>query len=226
VIGQRGSAAGWLLGTLIGLVVVAVGADFGLRWWTEAWLAEEAQIALRLDRRPDVDLHGFPFVAQFLDGVFDRADLEVGDLTEGGLTIERVTIEGRRVHFPRRAVFGEAPDATIHAEKATGSVEVSDQAVSRYLETNGLPFPVRFEEGRVRVAITFDLAGTATQGSAEADVSIEGDALVFRDREGFDVEFSIPLPTPIEGMRYRGIDVGEGTATLTATFDRLAFRVG
>ena len=225
MIGQRGSAAGWLLGTLLGLVVLAIGADFGLRWWTEAWLAEEAQTALRLDQRPDVDLHGFPFVAQFLDGVFDRADLEVDDLTEGGLTIERVTIEGRRVRFPRRAVFGEAPDATIHVEEATGAVELSDRAVSDYLQATDLPFSVTFTGGRVRIGGSVDVGGTEIGASANAEVVVEGDSLLIRDVEGSGVELSVPLPTPIDGMRYRGIEVGNGTATLTASFDRLVLRV-
>jgi hypothetical protein len=86
---ERGSAAGWLLGTIIGLLVLAVGADVGLRLWTEAWLAGEAQRALRLDERPDVDLHGFPFLAQFMEGVLDRADLEVQGLREGDLVLDR-----------------------------------------------------------------------------------------------------------------------------------------
>jgi DUF2993 family protein len=225
--GRRGSAAGWLLGTLVGLVVLATGADFGLRLWTEAWLAEEAQLALRLDQRPDVDLHGFPFVVEFLDGVFDRADLHVEDLTEGGLTIDRVTIEGRRVHFPRRAVFGgtEAGDTTVRAEEATGSVEITDAAVSRYLEANDLPFSVTFDGGRVGVAGGFEVGETEVEASATADVAVEGNSLAFRDTGGTGLEFSVPLPTPLEGMRYRAVDIGDGTATITASFDRLVFRV-
>jgi LmeA-like phospholipid-binding len=225
--GQRGSAAGWLLGTLLGLVVLAIGADFGLRLWTEAWLAEEAQTALRLDQRPDVDLHGFPFVVQFLDGMFDQAELEVQDLEEDGLTLERVEIRGHRIHFPRRAVFGGQPTAPVRAEEATGEVEVSDDALSRYLRANELPFPVTFVGERARFAASLDIEGNVVAGaSATAEVTVEEGSLVFRAVDESGLEFSIPLPTPIDGMSYRGIEVGEGTATLTAAFNRLVFRVG
>jgi hypothetical protein len=222
--GRRGSAVGWLLGTLLGIVVLALGADIGLRLWTEAWLAREAQAALRLDRRPEVDLHGFPFVIQFLDGVFDRADLQVEDLQEDGLTIDRIAIEGRRVHFSRRAVFGEA-DATVRAEEATGAVEISDDAVTRYLESNDLPFSVEFAGGRVRLTAGIEFGGTEVGGSAAGEVAIEGGSLVFRGLERSEVAFSVPLPTPFEGMRYDGVEVSDGTLTVTASFDRLVLRV-
>jgi hypothetical protein len=232
---QGGSAAGWLLGSLVGLAVLAVGADVGLRLWTESWLAGEAQRALRLDRRPDVALHGFPFVLQFMDGVFDRADLELEDVREGDLVLERVAIEGRRVHFSRRAVFGNGRGGTVRAEEAAGEVEVSDRAVTAYLEANDVPLEVTFVGPGVRAAGSFEVAGTAVEATATAEFALEDGALVFRPGEvevgeGVDVpasflEFSVDLPTPIDGMTYEDVEVGDGTATLTASFDRLVFRV-
>lgn len=232
---ERGSAAGWLLGSVIALVVLAVGADVGLRLWTEAWLAGEAQRALRLDERPDVDLHGFPFVLQFMEGVFDRADLEVQGLPEGDLVLDRVAIEGRRVHFSRRAVFGSAGGGTVRAEEAVGEVAVSDDAVSAYLEANDVPLQVTFLGPNVRASGSFPLAGTEVEASATSTLGLEGSALVFRPEEvevgqTVDVpasvlEFSVDLPAPIEGMTYQDVEVGDGSATLTASFDRLVFRV-
>ena len=224
--GRRGSTAGWLLGTLAGLAILAIGADFALRLWTEAWLAEEAQRALRLERRPEVNLHGFPFLVEFLGGVFDRAELHIEDLTEAGLTIERVRIEGRRVHFPRQAVFGQASEAIVRAEEATGAVEVSDDAVSRYLEANDLPLSVRFVGGRARLSGDLEVGETTVAASGSAELSVEGGELVIRDPGLSALELSIPLPTPVEGMRYEDLEIADGTATITASFDRLAFRVG
>jgi hypothetical protein len=233
--GQRGSAAGWLLGTLIGLVVLAVGADVGLRLWTESWLAGEAQRALRLDQRPDVDLHGFPFVLRFVEGVVDRADLVIEDMRQGGLVLDRVTIEGRRVHFSRRAVFGNAGGGTVRAEEAVGEVVVSDGAISAYLEANDVPLDVSFLGPEVRATGSFPVAGTEVEASATSTLALEGSALVFIPEEvdagqgvelpGSVLEFSVELPSPIEGMSYEDLEVGDGTATLTASFDRLVFRV-
>ena len=39
------------------------------------------------------------------------------------------------------------------------------------------------------------------------------------------LEFSVDLPAPIEGMTYEDVEVGDGIATLMASFDRLVFRV-
>jgi hypothetical protein len=232
---QRGSAAGWILGTLIGVLVLAAAADVGLRLWTESWLAGEAQRALRLDTRPDVDLHGFPFVIEFMDGVFDRAELGLEGIREQGLVLERVTIEGRRVHFPRRAVFGEHGEATVRAEEATGKVEVTDEAASAYLEANDVPLRVTFAGPAVRAAGTLEVAGQEVDASATAELVLEGGALVFRPEEvevaetvevpASALEFSIALPTPIEGMAYEDVTIGDGVATLSASFDRLTFRV-
>jgi LmeA-like phospholipid-binding len=232
---ERGSAAGWLLGTIIGLLVLAVGADVGLRLWTEAWLAGEAQRALRLDERPDVDLHGFPFLAQFMEGVLDRADLEVQGLREGDLVLDRVAIEGRQVHFSRRAVFGNAGAGTVRAEEAVGKVDLSDDAVSAYLEANDVPLDVTFLGPEVRASGSFPLAGAEVEASAISALELEGSELVFRPQEvevgqtadvpASVLEFSVDLPAPIEGMTYQHVEVGEGIATLTASFDRLLFRV-
>jgi LmeA-like phospholipid-binding len=232
---QRGSAASWLLGTLVGVVVLAVGADIGLRLWTERWLAGEAQQALRLAERPDVDLHGFPFVVQFMDGVFERADIEVEGFQRGGLVLERVSVAGREVHFSRRAVFGDAPETTVRAETATGSVEMTDEAVTAYLETSDVPLEVTFEGPAVRAGGSFEVAGLTVDASATGELSLEGRALTFSP-EAVEVgdaveipasflEFSVDLPTPIAGMTYEDIEVGNGSATLEASFDRLVFRV-
>jgi LmeA-like phospholipid-binding len=180
---ERGSAAGWLLGTIIALVVLAVGADIGLRLWTEGWLAGEAQRALRLDERPDVDLHGFPFGVQFMDGLFPRVDLEVQGLREGDLVLDRVTIEGRRVHFSRRAVFGSGGGGTVRAEAAVGEVQLSDDAMSGYLEANDVPLEVTFLGPDVRASGSFALAGAEVEASATSTLGLEGSALVFRLEE-------------------------------------------
>lgn len=232
---QRGSAAGWILGTLIGVLVLATAADIGLRLWTESWLAGEAQRALRLDGRPDVDLHGFPFVLEFMDGVFDRAELEIEGIREQGLVLQRVTIDGRRVHFPRRAVFGDQSEATVRAEEATGKVEVTDEAATAYLEANDVPLRVTFAGPTVRAVGTVAVAGQEVDASATGELVLEGGALVFRPEEvevaetvevpASALEFSIALPTPIEGMAYEDVTIGDGVATLSASFDRLTFRV-
>jgi hypothetical protein len=233
---QRGSAAGWILGTLIGVLVLAAAADVGLRLWTESWLAGEAQRALRLDTRPDVDLHGFPFVLEFMDGVFDRAELELEGIRQGDLVLERLTVEGRRVHFSRRAVFGDAGTGTVRAEEATGRVEVTDEAANAYLEANDVPLQVTFAGPAVRAAGTIAVAGQEVDASATAELVLEGGALVFRPEEvevaetvevpASALEFSIALPTPIDGMAYEDVTIGDGVATLSASFDRLTFRAG
>jgi hypothetical protein len=232
---QRGSAAGWLIGTLVGLVVLAVGADIGLRLWTESWLAGEAQQALRLDQRPDVDLHGFPFVGQFMDGVFERADIEIEGFQRGGLMLERIVVAGRQVHFSRRAVFGDAPEATVRAEEAAGQVEMTDEAVTDYLEASDVPLEVTFEGPNVRASGSFEVAGVMVDASATGKLSLEGRTLTFSPEEvevgdavevpASFLEFSADLPTPIDGMAYEDVEVGNGSATLTASFDRFVFRV-
>jgi hypothetical protein len=232
---QRGSAVGWLIGTIIGVLVLAVGADIGLRLWTERWLEVEAQKALRLDQRPEVDLHGFPFVVQFMDGVFERVDIEVEGFRRGGLVLDRVSVAGRRVHFSRRAVFGDAPGATVRAEQAVGRVEMTDEAVTAYLEASDVPLEVTFEGPAVRAEGSFEVAGISVDASATGELSLEGRTLTFSPEaiEVADVvevpasflEFSVDLPTPIAGMTFEDVEIGNGSATLTASFDRLVFRV-
>ena len=62
--------------TLLVLVVLLVGADFGARWIAEDRVATQLQSQLKLDEKPDVAIHGFPFVTQAASGDYGVGDAD------------------------------------------------------------------------------------------------------------------------------------------------------
>ena len=69
--------------TLLVLVVLLVGADFGARWIAEDRVATQLQSQLKLDEKPDVAINGFPFVSQAASGEYPSVTLtaDLGDVT-------------------------------------------------------------------------------------------------------------------------------------------------
>ena len=220
--------------SLLVLAVVLVGADFGFRLWAETVVADRIDEALGLPQRPDVDLHGFPFTVQVVQSRFPRADLEMEGLRVGGLVFRRAALELHRVRFPRGRLFSPGP-ATIRARSGRAVAEVTDDAVTEYLRRQGLPLTVEFVGPEVRASGTIEAFGFEVQASATTELSISDGALVFEPQEievgeqvtipASALRFEIPLPQPIDGVRFDRLTVRDGVARVEGDLRDLSFRV-
>ncbi|MDQ4005456.1 MAG: DUF2993 domain-containing protein [Actinomycetota bacterium] len=211
--------------TLVVLVALAVGADFGVRLYTEARLASSAQASLGLPQRPDLDLRGFPFLLQFARGRFDRIGVQADDVQVEGLVIDRIDLTFEDVVFDRRALIGGG--GTITSGEGTGEAELGEDAVSRYLQDHDVPVRVRFIGPGIRVSTKISFDGATTTASSEGPLRLEGGALVF-EPDDVSVEgsvgvpaaalsFELPLPEVVAGIAYEAVSVEEGIAVVQAS---------
>lgn len=194
-----------LLVLLLVLVVVVVGADYGFRAVMEERVARSAQTELGLPHEPDVDLRAFPFALAFLRRHLDEVGVAAAGVEAEGLRLDRVDLELRDVSFDREAFIGAG--GTITAGSGRGEVTVSDDAVSDFLDDEGVPVSVEFTGPGVDVRQS-DL-GLAVSGRLRLD----GSALVFASEAVPQLEFEVGLPQVVPGLTYRRVTIADGQAT-------------
>lgn len=221
-----------LLVTLVVLVVILVGGDFLVGSIAEARLAEVAQQRLGLTERPTVDLQGFPFFYHALRRRFPGASLEVRDVRVQGLAVERFRLELRDVRFDSTAAIAGG-GGTLRARKGTGTVEVTEQALSSFLERHDVPLRIDLVgASRARVTGRATILDREVAVSAEGTLAVRAGSLVFRPGfieagDGIEVPpsalaFRIGLPPVVPGIGYDGITVGNGRAVLSFRLSEVA----
>lgn len=90
---RRGRRTRRILISLLVLVAVLVGADFGLAAFAEHTVSQKARQQLDLSDDPSVTIHGFPFITQALSGDYHHISLSaagvpIKDLQDVGVNAE------------------------------------------------------------------------------------------------------------------------------------------
>jgi hypothetical protein len=214
---RRGGAGAALLATLLLLAVLAAGADYGFRLVMEERMARSAQESLDLPTEPDVDLRAFPFTVAFLREHIDEVGIAIEDVGVEGMRLDGVDLDFRDVSFEREAFVGSG--GTITAAAGRGKVRVTDEALSEFLQDQGVPLDVEFTGPGIDVRQpTLDL-------SVSGRVRVEGSALVFSPQAVPELGFEVDLPEVVPGMAYDRITVEEGRATAEASLAGARFEV-
>jgi hypothetical protein len=91
--GRRGRRTRRLVISLVVLVGVLVGADFGLAAFAEHTVSQKAREQLQLTDDPSVTIHGFPFTTQAISGDYRHISLSasgvpIQDLKDVGVNAE------------------------------------------------------------------------------------------------------------------------------------------
>jgi len=194
-----------LLTFLLPLIVVLLGADFGLRFLSEYWVARQVQESLQLPTRPSVSLGGFPYIPRLVTGDFPTVTVRTGAFKADQVNLERVRLTLHDVHFStRQLLYGQR--AAIRARRGEGL------AILKTVDLTGTPagtLHVRFEGARV--AITSD----QLQGTVVASVALDGSTLVFRPNDSrLPGPFDVDLPKFLPGLRYTGLAVSGSGAEI------------
>lgn len=118
--------------TLLVLVVLLVGADFGARWITEDRVAAQLQSQLKLDNEPDVDIHGFPFVTQAASGEYGSVTLTAEHLAYKQLQDITLVADLGDVRLPPQSII-DGTVRSIPARTVTASAEIDPTDLARVL---------------------------------------------------------------------------------------------
>src|ERR1700754_2425310 len=111
---------------LLLLIGGVIAADrLGVRM-AEDEIAKQVASQYRLDTRPDVNIHGFPFLTQAVGGTYDRIDVSLGEWTEKGVTVHDATLKLTGVRAPLADVVnGNSAQITVRNATAEAVVPYS-----------------------------------------------------------------------------------------------------
>ncbi|MFC0037074.1 DUF2993 domain-containing protein [Actinomadura rayongensis] len=152
---------------LVLLVLVVCGAVAGDRIGVriaQNQIAERVQSQYGLAQRPDVTIHGIPFLTQALGGKYDRIDVRIGDWTERGVTVSDVTVDMRDVTAPLDQIAAGNSSGVV-AGTATASAIVPYAAIKQNAPkeiTSIRPDGDRLKVGLAGSILGFQLTGEAT----------------------------------------------------------------
>ena len=202
-----------LLISLIVLGGLLVGADFGLRAYSESVVSKELQHGLDLSDRPGVSISGFPFVVHLASGDFPEATVQADSIRAHGVPFENVKVTLHDVTFPSSRLITQGK-GTVHAKRGSGTAALTATAMTAALRSQGVPVTVKFEDSKVV------LSDGVT--SAEALPSVQGRGISLRGPAG---AVALRLPVLLPGVTYTSLRVEENKAGLSLRFTNVAFPV-
>lgn len=213
----------WPLVLLIIILVLAglaVAADRISAAYAEHRIATEIQ-KQGFGARPDVTIHGFPFLTQVAGRHFPHASMTARDVREGPLTISRIDGDVRDVRVDSGFRSG-----TIAKVDGTATVAFGDLA-----KAAGQPDLALRAAGKDTVQADVDLGFTTATATAKVTkvgnqikvhaVSVEGFPL--SDLGGDDLDFSVPVSGLPMGLRFQSLTVGSHGIALRITGSHLRF---
>jgi hypothetical protein len=191
--------------TLLVLAGLLVGLDFLARSVAAGTMAGLVKTNLELKERPDVDLGGFPFMTQVMDGRLETVTLSLSDLSRRGVTLSSLSVRLDEVKFSLRDLLDQNA-RRLRVAAVSGGAELDEGDLGRALRKSEAPFEVRFDQGRMLAS------SPAVPREAEIQARVEGGRLVLSvPKFG---ETAIPLPRPIEGITYESVEILPGRLQL------------
>jgi hypothetical protein len=170
---RRRSPLTTLLVLLVVLAVLVVVADRVALLVAEQQIGKRVQSSQDLDRRPSVDIEGFPFLTQVLANHYPTVHLTAQDLMVGGSGHQvRLADLNARLHDVR--TIDNFSGASV--ETADGTAVLSYAELSRAL---GVKIGYA-GGGRVQATSSVEVLGQTVTGTASAEVGVAGgDELTF-----------------------------------------------
>nr|WP_202918411.1 DUF2993 domain-containing protein [Streptomyces cavernae] len=186
---KRFAGLPFALKAVVALLVLGAFLTLGDRWavlYAEHEAAGRLKDSLKLSAAPEVEIGGFPFVTQFLDGRLDTVQVTVPDVAAARVSLAKVSATAKNIRIDG------APTAVRGARipEVNGEVLLSFEDLNRELGASQVTFS---GEGRDRVL------ARGTLPVAGHDLKIRADARIRRDGER-------GISTQIGGMR---LDIGD-----------------
>jgi LmeA-like phospholipid-binding len=176
--GTSGSrrARGWII-TVIVIVAILVGLDFGARAEAESVVASKIE-QQGLNSKPQVTIHGFPFLTQLASRDFRQVTITANNVTDGTVTITSINATASAIRLNSYAfssgTIGSLSGTALISFASLGNTITSQAgALGSLLHGAGLQLT---DAGPDEVRATVNLV--VTSGSATWQVTrLSGDAL-------------------------------------------------
>jgi hypothetical protein len=170
-----------LLLQALGLIVVVAlllwGADTIARIRAETLLSHNIQDATGVEVPPEVDVHGIFFLPQVIRGVYSEVQVTTEGVTGAPLRIDRVESQLFDVQVPFHDVL--VRDARrVDIGRSVENLDLSYEDLNAYFAATGRRLTVApGRDGTVRISGNIEIANQTVPLSADATLSVEGDAL-------------------------------------------------
>jgi hypothetical protein len=224
------------LTTLLILVVLVVGLDFGARWWATERVASEIQTQLQLAAKPDVDVSGFPFLVEAFRGEYDSisADFPPQQLGAVSGVSAVVILHDARIPFSD-AISGNVNALTAASANATLSIPLTSLAAAA-----GLPGLTITQNGtQLTVSGTVSVLGQQIPVSADLSVGVSADGITLTSGAATAAGVQVPaellnavgtflsLTIPLDGLPFRvqsgSVRVADANLVVDATVSNVSF---
>jgi hypothetical protein len=175
-----------VLAVIVGLLVVA---DRVAKVAAQGVVASRIESDQGLSQRPDVTIHGFPFLTQALAGRYDDVSLTLHDLLDRSVPVKRLTVDLHGVHVPLGAVVSQHL-SRVPVDRATAKVLLSYADLNSYFGGKHLRLS-QGSNGEVDVTGSVTVAGQTISASGSGRIDVSGSDLVVTVGHGLD--FTVPL---------------------------------
>ncbi|GAA1661073.1 hypothetical protein GCM10009830_02760 [Glycomyces endophyticus] len=201
---------------LIALVIVLAVAALGDR---VANAVAERRIATEVaataadhgaysDQRPDVTIHGWPFVTQAWTGEFEQIDITLADVGANGLVFPELAMTAYDVDADWREL-SDGGDAVARTLDVSGTISV-DSVEDLIAEQTGWDLEID-EEGNATLTATEELGGISVDLQASGQVVV-GDGQISFTPEAVE-SVTEGLPAAVQPL------IDEFASQLTSTVD-------
>jgi LmeA-like phospholipid-binding len=170
-----------LLLQALGLIVVVAlllwGADTMARIGAQTLLSRNIQDATGVEVPPEVDVHGIFFLPQVIRGTYSEVHVTTEGVTSGPLRIDRVESQLFDVEMPFHDVLVRDV-RRVGIGRSVENLDLTYEDLNAYFAATGrrlslTPGP----DGAVRISGNIEIANQTVPLSADATLSVEGDAL-------------------------------------------------
>lgn len=178
--------------TFVLLLALIVGADFVGRAVAESKAGEAIAQQTGGQVAPEVDIHGFSFLAQALPGDYQKVTIAQQDLAVGPFTGVGAVVELYDVTYPLSAAFSGSTDEMV-ARRADLRATIPAAALSAHLQQTGLTLSAG-DGGAARLSTTVDVLGRQVPVSADIQLTLADGTLTLTP--GQVTADGVDLPDP------------------------------
>lgn len=164
--------------TIIVLALILVGLDFGGRALAESKLGEAIATRSGITPAPAVDIHGFSFLWQVVDGRYEHLTIASSDLTIGPLKGVVTTLEVYDISLPLKEAIGGNID-NLTAGRADIRAVISPRSLSDALGRTDLTIS-RGDGDTILLGTTLAVAGRTFAVQAEVTPTVREGVLSLR----------------------------------------------
>ncbi|MFC4335022.1 LmeA family phospholipid-binding protein [Salininema proteolyticum] len=233
---------------LIGLLILGIVLVLGDR--VAANLAQDEiadSVAQRAEEsgawssdRVDVQIHGFPFLTQVVDGDMERIDIDLSSVSYSSLTFDSFDITAEGVEGDPAELMKGTGEITARDLRGTAVIGLDDLSA---LVPGDHEVEFHREDGGLAADITTDVFGTELTLSTDVAIAVSDGAIDFQAGEldtkegtmpdGAEtliaglasfLDVRVPIPELPYGLRLEDVSVGSDGLRLTAVGEDTVLR--